>query len=447
MPGSYGNETLNGSDLRQMKDIFAELSWRGLINQTTGDDSFGTWLNEQSRTVYAGFDPTAESLHVGHMLPLMLLRRFQAAGHKPIALVGGATGMIGDPSGKSAERNLLSVDQLRANVDAIKVQMGQFLDFEEAGSGAVLVNNFDWMQSFSYLDFLRDIGKNFPVNVMMAKDSVKGRLERDDAGLSYTEFSYMLLQAYDFVHLYDKHGCTLQIGGSDQWGNITAGIDLGRRMRSAQLFGMTCPLLTKSDGTKMGKTESGAIWLSADRTSPYAFYQYWINVADEDAGKCLRFLTELEREEIESLDKAREEEPHKRQSQKRLAEALTELVHGKQGVESALRATDIFFGGEIDNLSDKQLIEIFADVPSQELSRDRLAADGGLNIVDALVESGLCKSKGDARRTISQGGAYVNNRRVEEVERSLGTTDLASETVMVLRSGKKKYALLRFAGE
>ncbi|GAA4435428.1 tyrosine--tRNA ligase [Bremerella cremea] len=430
-----------------MKDIYAELSWRGLINQTTGDDSFATWLNEQSRTVYAGFDPTAESLHVGHMLPLMLLRRFQAAGHKPIALVGGATGMIGDPSGKSAERNLLSVDQLRANVDAIKTQMHQFLDFDEAGSGAVLVNNFDWMQSFSYLDFLRDIGKNFPVNVMMAKDSVKGRLERDDAGLSYTEFSYMLLQAYDFVHLYDKLGCTLQIGGSDQWGNITAGIDLGRRMRSAQLFGMTCPLLTKSDGTKMGKTESGAIWLSAERTSPYAFYQYWINVADEDAGKCLRFLTELEREEIESLDKARVDEPHKRESQKRLAEALTELVHGKAGVESAQRATEIFFGGEIDNLSDKQLIEIFADVPSQQLGRDRLAADGGLNIVDALVESGLCKSKGDARRTVSQGGAYVNNRRIEETDKMLGTTDLASETVMVLRSGKKKYALLRFAGE
>lgn len=428
-----------------MKDIFAELSWRGLINQTTGDDSFGTWLNEQPRTVYAGFDPTAESLHVGHMLPLMLLRRFQAAGHKPIALVGGATGMIGDPSGKSAERNLLSVEQLRANVDAIKVQMRQFLDFDEAASGAVLVNNFDWMQSFSYLDFLRDIGKNFPVNVMMAKDSVKGRLEREDSGLSYTEFSYMLLQAYDFVHLFDKHGCTLQIGGSDQWGNITAGIDLGRRMRSAQLFGMTCPLLTKSDGTKMGKTESGAIWLSPDRTSPYAFYQYWINVADEDAGKCLRFLTELDREEIESLDKAREEEPHKRQSQKRLAESLTELVHGTEGVASAQRATEIFFGGEIDNLSDKQLTEIFADVPSQELTRDRLTSDGGLNIVDALVESGLCKSKGDARRTISQGGAYVNNRRVEEAEKQLGAEDLASETVMVLRSGKKKYALLRFA--
>ncbi|PQO41712.1 tyrosine--tRNA ligase [Blastopirellula marina] len=430
-----------------MKDIYAELSWRGLINQTTGDDKFASWLNEQSRTVYAGFDPTAESLHVGHMLPLMLLRRFQAAGHKPIALVGGATGMIGDPSGKSAERNLLSVEQLRANVDAIKVQMRNFLDFDEEGSGAVLVNNFDWMQSFSYLDFLRDIGKNFPVNVMMAKDSVKGRLERDDAGLSYTEFSYMLLQAYDFVHLFDKHGCQLQIGGSDQWGNITAGIDLGRRMRSAQLFGMTCPLLTKSDGTKMGKTESGAVWLSAERTSPYAFYQYWINVADEDAGKCLRFLTELDREEIESLDKSREEEPHKRQSQKRLAESLTELVHGPEGLASAERATQIFFGGEIDNLNDSQLLEIFADVPSQELNRDRLTGDSGLNIIDALVEAGLCKSKGEARRVISQGGAYVNNRRIDDTETSLGADQLASETVMVLRSGKKKYALLRFSGK
>ncbi|MBI1249148.1 tyrosine--tRNA ligase [bacterium] len=428
-----------------MNDIFAELSWRGLINQTTGDDSFGSWLNEQPRTVYAGFDPTAESLHVGHMLPLMLLRRFQAAGHKPIALVGGATGMIGDPSGKSAERNLLSVEQLRANVDAIKIQMRQFLDFDEAGSGAVLVNNFDWMQNFSYLDFLRDIGKNFPVNVMMAKDSVKGRLERDDAGLSYTEFSYMLLQAYDFVHLFDKHGCTLQIGGSDQWGNITAGIDLGRRMRSAQLFGMTCPLLTKSDGTKMGKTESGAVWLSPERTSPYKFYQYWINVGDDDVGKCLRFLTELPREEIEALDKSREEEAHKRESQKRLAESLTGLVHGDQGLMVAQRATEIFFGGEIDDLNDQQLNAIFADVPSQQLSRDRLSAEGGLSIVDALVEAGLSKSKGDARRTISQGGAYVNNRRVEDTDKSLSAEDLASETVMVLRSGKKNYALLRFA--
>lgn len=426
-----------------MNDIYAELSWRGLIHQSTGEETLQAWLNETPRTVYAGFDPTAESLHVGHMLPLVLLRRFQKAGHRPIALVGGATGMIGDPSGKSAERNLLSVDQLDANVAGIQNQMRQFLDFDTK-DGAVLVNNFDWMRNFSYLDFLRDVGKNFPVNVMMAKDSVRARLEREDSGISYTEFSYMLLQAYDFVHLHDHFQCQLQIGGSDQWGNITAGIDLGRRMRQAQLYGMTCPLLTKSDGTKMGKTESGAIWLSAERTSPYAFYQYWINVADEDAGKCLRFLTELEREEIETLDQARIDEPHKRESQRRLAEALTELVHGAEGLQNAQRATQIFFGGEIDNLNDSQLLEIFADVPSQNLSRDRLGAGEGLNVIDALVEAGLCKSKGEARRVVSQGGAYVNNRRVEDAEKALGASDLASETVMVLRSGKKKYALLRF---
>lgn len=429
-----------------MNDIYAELSWRGLIHQSTGEETLQAWLNEKPRTVYAGFDPTAESLHVGHMLPLVLLRRFQKAGHRPIALVGGATGMIGDPSGKSAERNLLSVEQLEANVAGIQNQMRQFLDFDSA-DGAVLVNNFDWMRSFSYLDFLRDVGKNFPVNVMMAKDSVRARLEREDSGISYTEFSYMLLQAYDFVHLFDSYQCQLQIGGSDQWGNITAGIDLGRRMRQAQLHGMTCPLLTKSDGTKMGKTESGAIWLSAERTSPYAFYQYWFNVADEDAGKCLRFLTELAREEIEALDKSREEEPHRRESQRRLAEALTEMVHGPAGLESAQRATQIFFGGEIDTLSDRQLLEIFADVPSQQVSRQRLLAAEGFSVVDALVEAGLCKSKGEARRVLTQGGAYVNNRRVENSDRALGPDDLASETVMVLRSGKKKYALLRFTDQ
>jgi len=427
-----------------MNDIYADLQWRGLIFQTTADDTLGDWLNQHQRTVYAGFDPTAASLHVGSLLPLMLLRRFQKAGHRPIALVGGATGMIGDPSGKSAERNLLSADQLAANVAGIEEQMRQFLDFDDPNIGTLLVNNFEWMQNFSYLEFLRDVGKNFPVNVMMAKDSVKARLERDDAGISYTEFSYMLLQAYDFVHLFDKHNCQLQIGGSDQWGNITAGIDLGRRMRSAQLFGMTCPLLTKADGTKMGKTETGAIYLSPERTSPYAFYQYWINVADEDAGKCLRFLTELEREEIESLDQARVDAPHKRESQRRLAESLTELVHGPAGLTSAQRATQIFFGGEIDDLDDRQLLEIFADVPSSQLARECISGDAGLNIIDALIESGLCKSKGEARRVISQGGAYVNNRRVEDIERSLKASDLASQTVMVLRSGKKKYALLKF---
>ena len=427
-----------------MNDIFADLAWRGLIQQTTDDRHLPEWLNSGSRTLYVGFDPTADSLHVGSLLPLMILRRFQRAGHRPIALVGGATGMIGDPSGKSEERNLLSVETLQANVEGMQRQMRQFLDFDCGEQSALLVNNFDWMGSFSYLDFLRDVGKHFPVNVMLAKDSVKSRLERSDGGLSYTEFSYMLLQAYDFVHLYEQYGCELQAGGSDQWGNITAGIDLGRRMRGVQLYGMTCPLLTKSDGTKMGKTEKGAIWLAADRTSPYAFYQYWINVADADAGTCLRMLTELNREEIESLDRSRETEPHLRQSQKRLAEELTRLVHGDEGLATARRATEVFFGAEIADLNDAQLVEIFADVPSKQLPRERLSGDG-LPLIDALTEAGLAKSKGEARRTIQQGGAYVNNRRITDLDTRLTGTHLASETVMVLRSGKKNYALLRFA--
>lgn len=426
-----------------MPDIHADLAWRGLISQCTDPSHLGGWLNAGHRTVYAGFDPTADSLHVGHMMALMVLRRFQVAGHRPVALVGGATGMIGDPSGKSEERNLLSVDELRANVAGIEKQMRRFLDFERGDMPAVLVNNFDWMNKFSYLEFLRDIGKHFPVNVMMAKDSVKSRLERSDAGISYTEFSYMLLQAYDFVHLNEHYNCELQVGGSDQWGNITAGIDLARRLRGVQLYGMTCPLLTKSDGTKMGKTEKGAVWLSPDKTSPYAFYQYWINVADDDAGKCLRFLTELPPEEIEALDESRAERPHARESQKGLAEELTRCVHGDEGLQAALRATDMFFGAEIADMSDEQLNEIFADVSRGELARARLSGDG-LNIVDAFVEAGLAKSKGDARRTVQQGGAYVNNRRREGIDTQLTEVDLASETVMVLRAGKKRYALLRF---
>lgn len=427
-----------------MNDVFADLAWRGLIQQTTDDRYLPEWLNSGSRTLYVGFDPTATSLHVGSLLPLLTLRRFQRAGHRPIAVVGGATGMIGDPSGKSEERNLMSVETLQANVAGLQQQMRQFLDFDCGGQSALLVNNFDWMRNFSFLDFLRDVGKNFPVNVMLTKDSVKSRLDRTDGGLSYTEFSYMLLQAYDFVHLYDQYGCQLQAGGSDQWGNITAGIDLARRMRGVQLYGLTCPLLTKSDGTKMGKTEKGTVWLAADRTSPYAFYQYWINVADADAGTCLRMLTELNREEIESLDHSRETEPHLRQSQKRLAEDLTQLVHGDAGLATARRATEMFFGAEIADLNDAQLVEIFADVPSKQLPKDRLSGDG-LPLIDALTEAGLAKSKGEARRTIQQGGAYVNNRRIADLETRLTGAHLASETVMVLRSGKKNYALLRFA--
>lgn len=427
-----------------MLDIIADLSWRGLIHQSTDDANLGERLRAGSRTLYAGFDPTADSLHVGHLMALMILRRFQKAGHRPIALVGGATGMIGDPSGKSEERNLLSVETLRANVAAIERQMRQLLDFDSGDNRALLVNNFDWMSRFGYLEFLRDVGKHFPVNVMLAKDSVKNRLGRDDAGISYTEFSYMLLQAYDFVYLNEHHGCELQVGGSDQWGNITAGIDLARRMRSVQLYGVTCPLLTKSDGGKMGKTEKGAIWLSPARTSPYAFYQYWINVADADAGVCLRFLTELDQPTILALDESRSTEPQKRESQRRLAEELTRLVHGELGLATARRATDIFFGAEISELSDSQLGEIFADVPSKELPRDRLLGEG-LPVIEALVVAGLAKSNSEARRTIDQGGLYVNNRRCDDANARLTPANLASETVLVLRSGKKKYALLRFA--
>jgi tyrosyl-tRNA synthetase len=348
--------------------------------------------------------------------------------------------MIGDPSGKCEERNLLSVDQLQANVAGIERQLGGLLDFG-GPQGALLLNNLDWMRGFSYLDFLRDVGKHFPVNMMLAKDSVKARLA-GDAGISYTEFSYMLLQAYDFVYLNQKHGCELQIGGSDQWGNITTGIDVARRMHGVALYGLTCPLLLKSDGAKMGKTERGAIYLSPAKTSPYAFYQYWINVADADAAMSLRFLTELAHEEIEALDASRQAQPHLRESQKRLAEELTRLVHDEAGLAAAKRATDVFFGAEIENLSDAQLGEIFADVPSKALPRAKL--DEGLLLADAFAEAGLAKSKSEARRTIAQGGANVNNRPRTEVDTKLTPSDLASESVIVLRAGKKKYALLRF---
>lgn len=421
--------------------FFDDLTWRGLVHQTTAPEFLPEWLGTGTRTLYCGFDPTADSLHVGSLLPVMMLRRFQKAGHRPIALVGGATGMIGDPSFKTDERKLLNEEQLRVNVAGIEGQLRRFLDFDGA-SGATLVNNFDWMKDFSFLSFLRDVGKHFPVNAMLAKDSIKGRLDRE-SGISYTEFSYMLLQAYDFVVLHKKLGCELQIGGSDQWGNITAGIDLARRMSGAQLYGMTCPLLLTSEGKKMGKTEKGSVFLSAERTSPYAFYQYWVNVADADTSGALRFLTELSREEIEALDASRQAEPHLRKSQLRLAEEITRMVHGDSGLASAKRATEIFFGAEIENLSDAQLTEIFADVPSKSLPKDKLSGEG-LGLIDALVAAELCKNNSEARRVIEQGGAYVNNRRRDGVKSVLTASDLASETVMVLRSGKKKYGLLKF---
>ena len=425
-----------------MADIFAELQWRGLIHQTTDDENLQKWLNDGPRTLYIGFDPTSDSLHVGSLLQLMTLRRFQQAGHKAIALVGGATGMIGDPSGKSDERTLLTPDVLAQNVNGMREQMKSFLDFDGT-DGAMLVNNFDWMGEFSYLDFLRDIGKNFPVNVMMAKDSVKSRLGRDDVGISYTEFSYMLLQAYDFVHLNREYGCELQVGGSDQWGNITAGIDLGRRMHAVQLYGITSPLLTKADGSKMGKTESGAVWLDARKTSPYQFYQYWVNVSDDDVGKCLRFLTELSREEIEALDAARESDPGGRESQTTLAQVLTKLVHGDQGLKTAEQAKAVFFGkGKIADLDVGSLEQVFADVPSCEVARSEFDGDG-YAVIDALVATSLCSSKGEARRTIKEGGANVSDSRINDVDARLTTADLATDSIVILRRGKKKYALIR----
>ena len=297
-----------------LTDIYSDLTWRGLLHQATDPEKIPAWLQQQPRTLYAGFDPTADSLHVGHLVALMTLRRFQKAGHRPIALIGGATGMIGDPSGKSQERNLLDVASLEVNVAGMRSQVEVLLDFS-GPQGALLVNNFDWMKGYSFLNFLRDVGKCFPVNVMLAKDSVKSRLEGSDSGLSYTEFSYMLLQAYDFVHLHQTYGCELQIGGSDQWGNITAGIDLARRMHGVQRHGMTSPLLTKADRTKMGNSEGGAVWLSPTRTSPYAFYQYWFNVADAEVGKCLRYFTELSHDELTALDESRQQDPGRRESQ------------------------------------------------------------------------------------------------------------------------------------
>ena len=422
-------------------DLLTEFEARGLVHQSTDATALRDWLATPGRRVYAGFDPTADSLHVGHLVALMLLRRVARAGHEPVALVGGATGMIGDPSGRSEERNLLSPDELAANIAGVERQIRGVL--ATAGDRVHVVNNADWMRGVGYLEFLRDVGKHVPLSQMLGKDSVKSRLDRD-GGLSYTEFSYMLLQAWDFVHLSDALDCRVQIGGSDQWGNITAGIELGRRLRSRDLHGITCPLLTKADGTKMGKTASGAIWLDPRRTSPYRFYQYWINLDDDDAGRCLLRLTEVPLDEIAAIGEQRAATPAARDTQKRLAEELTRLVHGDAGLAAARQATEIFFGAEIASLDDAALSEIFADVPSHEFARSTLDGDG-LLLVEALKATGLAAGTTAARRTVEQGGAYVNNRRVTDVAHRLTAADLVGSSTLVLRSGKKSYAVARFA--
>ncbi|MDR2344750.1 MAG: tyrosine--tRNA ligase [Planctomycetaceae bacterium] len=425
-----------------MQDIFSELKWRGLIHQTTDDSGLSDWLLEKSRTVYAGFDPTADSLHIGHVLPLMNLRRFQNAGHRPIALAGGATGTIGDPSGKNEERNLITKEQVEYNISCIKTQILKFLRFDQSATGALLVNNADWLSQFSYIDFLRDVGKHFSVNVMMAKESVKLRLSNTETGLSYTEFSYMLMQSYDFVHLRQTYNCEIQIGGSDQWGNIAIGCDFGRRIGGFQLHGITSPLVTRSDGKKMGKTESGAVWLDPIKTPPYQFYQYWVNLDDADVEKMLKIFTDLNKEEIENVMKDHNIDPGKRIAQKKLADEFTRLIHGESALEIAKRATDIFFGGEISNLNDEQLMSIFKDVPGKKFERKKL--DEGLSIIDVIYECGLVTSKAEARRTIQQGGAYINNKQVSDINLRLTSNHLVGESIIVIRTGKKKYALLNF---
>jgi tyrosyl-tRNA synthetase len=420
---------------------FQELEERGFVEQVTNEEHLKKALNDSQVTFYVGFDPTADSLHIGNLLPIMGMAFLQRHGHKPIALVGGATGMIGDPSGKSAERELLTAEVAESNSNAIKKQLERFLDFSGT-SAAVMVNNLDWIGRFSYIEWLREVGKHFSVNAMIAKESVKRRLEDRDQGISYTEFSYQLLQAYDFSHLFKEYECTMQAGGSDQWGNITAGIDLIRRQHRAEGFGITFPLVTTSSGEKFGKSAGNAVWLDSERTSPYQFYQYWIQTDDRDVDRLLRFFTFLHPDEISEIVTEHEKEPHRRLGQKRLAEEVTRVVHGQDALDSAIKASKVLFGGSLEGLNDRELIEIFNDVPSSNLEFARL--DTGVPLLDLMQESGLFKSKGEARRMIKAGGAYLNNESISDMDLVLTREQLASESVMILRSGKKKYHLIRF---
>ena len=427
-----------------MADFVEDLRFRGLIHQMT-DPALGPRLDGGAVTVYAGFDPTADSLHVGSLLQLCTLRRFQAAGHRPIALAGGGTGLVGDPGGKSEERTLLTDEELETNLAGIQRQLARFVDFgSDAGaSAAVLVNNADWLRPMPLFTFLRDVGKHFTVNQMVAKESVRSRLSRADTGISYTEFSYMLLQAYDFLQLYDDFGCTLQFGGSDQWGNITMGIELIRKVRQAEAFGLTSPLVLKADGTKFGKTESGTVWLDADRASPYQLHQFFLRSEDAMVGTYLRYFTFLDHGELLALDAATAEHPERREAHHALAREVCTLVHGAEETARVEQAAAALFGGELAGLDERTLLDVFADAPSTGLPRSRLEGEDAL-LVDLLAETGLLGSKSQARTAVAQGGAYVNNAREDDVTRRLSTADLIADRYVVLRRGKKDHHLLRF---
>lgn len=419
-------------------NLFDEFQWRGMVSEATPE--LRDVLANEKLTAYIGFDPSAPSLHVGSLLPVMGLARLQRFGHTPIAIAGGGTGLIGDPSGKTKERLLLNPDEVEENLIGIKEQLARFLDFDAKENPALILNNADWLAPISMMEFLRDVGKYFTVNNLLGKEAVHRRLETED-GISFTEFSYPLLQAYDYLVLHDRHNCTLQMGGSDQWGNIVAGIDLIRRLRATRAHGLVFPLVATSAGVKFGKTEAGAVWLDANLTSPYRFYQFWLNTDDRDVVTYLKFFTWLSQEEIERLAESVRTEPELRKAQKELARHVTALVHGESALENALRASEVLFGKEIGGLSVNEILDIFADVPSTDLEKSKLG--DGFTLGDALVLSGLAPSKGEAKRLVQGGGVAVNNVRADDVRKSIEASEFIDGQVLVLRKGAKHYHLIR----
>ncbi|SDI42998.1 tyrosine--tRNA ligase [Desulfosporosinus hippei] len=418
-------------------DIFQELKDRGLIYQHTDENALRNRLSSGPMALYCGFDPTADSLHIGHLLPLLVLRRFQLAGHKSIALVGGGTGLIGDPSGKASERTLNPKEIVEQWAQKIKNQFGRFLDFETGDNPAILANNYDWLGSLQVIEFLRDIGKYFPLGAMLAKDSVESRLSK---GISFTEFSYMILQSYDYLKLNEMYGCEMQIGGSDQWGNITAGIELIRRtaVQEKEMHGLTLPLVTKSDGTKFGKTEGGAVWLDPEKMSPYKFYQFWLNTDDKDVVKFLNYFTFISIEEINELAQGVEKEPEKRNAQRALAKDVTKLVHGQEALERAEKITAALFGGGLGNLTALEIEEGFSDVPSATIQSPETS------LVDALVQVGAVSSKRQARESIESGAIYINDIRHSIVDSAVSQLERLDQKYLVIRRGKKNYYLIKF---
>jgi tyrosyl-tRNA synthetase len=420
-----------------LKDFIRELKWRGVLYDYTEG------LEELTGRVvgYIGFDPTARSLHVGSLLPLITLSRFQRFGNIPIAVIGGGTGLIGDPSGKTKERPLLSKEEIEENIEGIKVQIEKFLDFKAKENPAKIVNNYDWLGEIKLVDFLREVGKHITVNYMLQKESVRNRIQREE-GISFTEFSYMLLQAYDFLVLYDRENCVLQMGGSDQWGNITAGIDLIRKMRGGRAYGLVFPLITTSSGVKFGKTEEGTVWLDPNLTSPFKFYQFWINTDDADVIRYLKYFTFLGEKEIEDLEESLKREPEKREPHRVLAREVTRMVHGEDAMRRAERASKVLFGEEIKDLNLREILEIFSDVPSREIPKERFEGEG-YPLVELLVDVGLFPSKGEARRAINGGGVYVNNIRVSDAQDKISLSRAIEGKVLILRKGKKNYLLVK----